>query len=53
MGWWKKRREELNDVKIKYDYYQKISKYVDAECMDIFEIREPEAYYGRDLELKE
>ena len=47
----KKRREELNDTKIKHDYYQKISKYADAKCVDIFEIREPELYYGKDLEI--
>ena len=47
----KARREELNDVKIKHDYYQRIAKYVDAKCLDILEIREPEPYYGRDLEI--
>lgn len=47
----KKRREELNDGKIKNDYYQKLSKYADAECMEIFELREPEPYYGRDLDI--
>ena len=47
----KARREELNDKKIKHDYYQRIVKYVDAKCLDILEIREPEPYYGRDLEI--
>ena len=49
----KSRREELNDIKIKYDYYQRISKYADAKCMDVLEVREPEPYYGRDLEIEE
>ena len=47
----KARREELNDKKIKHDYYQRIVKYVDAKCLDILEIREPEPDYGRDLEI--
>lgn len=47
----KARREELNDKKIKHDYYQRIVKYVDAKCLDILEIKEPEPYYGRDLEI--
>ena len=47
----KARREELNDKKIKHDYYQRIVKYVDAKCLDILEIIEPEPYYGRDLEI--
>ena len=47
----KKRREELNNGKIKNDYYKKIYKYADAECMEIFELREPEPYYGRDLDI--
>lgn len=48
----KARREELNDKKIKHDYYQRIVKYVDAKCMDILEIRESEPYYGRDLPIE-
>ena len=47
----KARREELNDKKIKHDYYQRIVKYVDAKCLDILEIRELEPYYGRDFEI--
>ena len=49
----KARREELNDVKIKHDYYQRIAKYADTKCLDILEVREPEPYYGRDLEIEE
>ncbi len=48
----KARREELNDIKIKYDYYQRISKYADAKCMDVLEVREHEPYFGRDLDLE-
>ena len=48
----KARREELNDIKIKYDYYQRISKYADAKCMDVLEVRESEQYFGRDLDLE-
>lgn len=47
----KARREELNDIKIKYDYYQKISKYADAKCMIISEVRESIPYYGPDLPI--
>lgn len=47
----KTRREELNDIKIKYDYYQKISKYANAKCIDILKVREPEPYFGKDLDL--
>ena len=49
----KVRREELNDVKIKHDYYQRIANYADTNCLDILEVREPEPYYGRDLEIEE
>ena len=49
----KARREELNDVKIKHDYYQRIANYADTKCLDILEVREPEPYYGRDLEIEE
>lgn len=47
----KARRQELNDPKTKYSYYQKISKYADSKCSDILEIREPQEYYGPDLPI--
>ena len=47
----KSRRQELNDLKTKYSYYQKISKYADSKCSDILEIREPQEYYGPDLPI--
>lgn len=47
----KSRRQELNDPKTKYSYYQKISKYADSKCSDILEIREPQEYYGPDLPI--
>lgn len=47
----KSRREELNNIKMKYDYYHKISKYVDAKCMNISEVRESIPYYGSDLPI--
>ncbi len=47
----KARREELNDKKIRYDYYQKISKYSDKKCIEIFEVNESIPYYGIDLPI--
>ncbi len=45
------RREELNDKKIKHDYYQRIAKYSDTKCSDIPEVRESNPYYGKDLDI--
>lgn len=45
------RREELNDIKIKHDYYQRIIKYGDAKCLEILDFREPAPYYGKDLDI--
>lgn len=45
------RREELNDIKIKHDYYRRIAKYGDAKCLEILEVREPAPYYGKDLDI--
>lgn len=47
----KARREELNDIKIKQDYYNKIAKYAYTKCLDILEVREPEPYYGKELDI--
>lgn len=46
------RREELNDKKIKHDYYQRIAKYGDAKCLKILEISKPESYSGPDLPVE-
>lgn len=46
------RREELNDIKIKHDYYQRIIKYGDAKCLKILEISKPESYSGPDLPVE-
>ncbi len=47
----KARRQELNDPKTKYSYYQKISKYADSKCSDILELHEFKEYYGPDLPI--
>lgn len=47
----KARREELNNIKIKQEYYNKIAKYADTNCLDILEVREPEPYYGKDIDI--
>lgn len=46
------RREELNDIKIKHDYYRRIAKYGDAKCLKILEISKPESYSGPDLPVE-
>ena len=45
------RREELNNIKIKQDYHQRIIKYGDAKCLEILNFREPAPYYGKDLDI--
>ncbi len=45
------RREELNNIKIKHDYHQRIIKYGDAKCLKILDFREPAPYYGKDLDI--
>ena len=47
----KAHREELNDVTIKHDYYQRIAKYADTKSLDILEAREPKPYFGPDLQF--
>lgn len=37
--------------KFKHDYYQRILKYADTKCLVILETREPEPYYGKDLDV--
>ena len=45
------RREELNNIKIKQDYHQRIIKYGDAKYLEILDFREPAPYYGKDLDI--
>src|SRR5574344_3048135 len=48
----KKRREEIEDVDIRYLYKNKIYKYSDQKIAQILEVCEPEKYYGIDLPIK-
>ena len=45
----KKRREEINNPDIRYEYRKKIMKYADKPLTDILEIRESEPYYEPDF----
>lgn len=47
-----KRRKEIEDIKTKFEYREKILKYSDRKICDIMEIREPESYYGIDLPIE-
>ena len=47
----KKRREEINDIKTRYEYREKIMKYSDKPLTGIFEVHESMPYYGPDLPL--
>ena len=44
-----KRRKEIEDIKIKSQYREKILKYSDRKINDIIQIRETKIYYGIDL----
>src|SRR5574344_84950 len=48
----KQRREEIEDIKIRTDYMQRIAKYTDQKIAQILEVCEPEKYYGIDLPIK-
>lgn len=48
----KKRREEINDTKTRFEYREKIMKYLDKPLKGIFEIHEEEAYFGIDLPVE-
>ena len=47
----KKRREEINDIKTRYEYREKLMKYSDKPLTGIFEVHESMPYYGPDLPL--
>ena len=47
----KKRREEIGSINIRYEYREKILKYSDKKLSDIFELKESEVYYGKDLPI--
>ena len=48
----KNRREEINDIKTRYEYREKIMKYSDKPLKGIFEVGETEPYYGLDLPIE-
>lgn len=48
----KKRRLEIEDPTVFYQFQNKIIKYSDKPLKDIFEIGSPEPYYGQDLPLE-
>ena len=47
----KKRREEINNPAIRYEYREKIMKYSDKPLTGIFEVHEDVPYYGPDLPI--
>lgn len=48
----KKRRLEIENPTVFYQFQNKIIKYSDKPLKDIFEIGSPEPYYGQDLPLE-
>ena len=48
----RKRREEINNIKIRFGYREKIIKYSDKPLTDILELHEDTPYYGIDLPVK-
>ena len=47
----KKRREEINNPAIRYEYREKIMKYSDKPLTGILEVHEDVPYYGPDLPI--
>ena len=45
----KKRREEINNIKIRYEYREKIVKYTDKPLKGILETHQETSYFGIDL----
>ncbi len=43
------KRTRYNELKVNGNDAENLEN--DAECMEIFELREPEPYYGRDLDI--
>ena len=48
----KHRREEIENIKTRFDYLSRINKYSDQKCQEILEIKEAPQYYGLDLPLE-
>ena len=48
----KKRREEINDIKTRYEYREKIMKYSDKPLKEILEVHEETPYFGIDLPIE-
>ena len=48
----KNRREEINDIKTRFKYREKIIKYSDKPLKGIFEVHEETPYFGIDLPIE-
>ena len=48
----KNRREEINDIKIRFEYREKIIKYSDKPLKGILEVHEETPYFGIDLPIE-
>jgi len=48
----KKRREEINDIKTRYEYWERIMKYSDEPLKGILEVHEDTPYFGIDLPIE-
>ncbi len=48
----KKRREEINNPAIRYEYREKIMKYSDKPLKEILEFHDKEPYFGLDLPVE-
>lgn len=47
----KNRREEINDIKTRFEYLEKITKYSDKPLKGILEVHEETPYFGMDLPI--
>lgn len=48
----KNRREEINDIKTRFEYREKIIKYSDKPLKGILEVHEKTPYFGIDLPIE-
>ena len=48
----KARREEINDIKTRFEYREKIMKYSDKPLQQILEVHEEVPYFGTDLPVE-
>ena len=48
----KNRREEINDIKTRLEYREKIIKYSDKPLKGILEVHEETPYFGIDLPIE-